>query len=55
MADEINEELGLAATLVEGARGEFSVRVDGEIVIQKERESFPTPPQCVDAVVRRIG
>ena len=55
MADEISEELGMAANLVEGARGEFSVRVDGEIVIQKERDSFPTPPQCVDAIVRRIG
>ena len=55
MADEINEKTGLTAVLVEGARGEFSVRVDGEVVIRKEGDSFPSPPQCVDAIVRRIG
>jgi hypothetical protein len=55
VADEISEEIGITAALVEGARGEFSVRVDGEVVIRKEGDSFPTPPQCVDAIVRRIG
>jgi hypothetical protein len=55
VADEISEEIGITAALVEGARGEFSVRVDGEVVIRKEGDSFPTPPQCIDAIVRQIG
>jgi hypothetical protein len=55
VAEEISEELEMTAAFVEGARGEFSVRVDGEVVIRKEGDSFPTPPECVDAIVRRIG
>jgi hypothetical protein len=50
VAEEILEELKLEATLVSGAKGEFSVRLAGEILIEKSGDNFPTPGQCVDAV-----
>ena len=54
MADEIRDTLGIETQLVAGARGEFSVRIDGQVVIQKSGDDFPTPEQCVNAV-RRAG
>ena len=54
MASHLEEELGLTATLVVGDRGEFSVRVNGEIVIQKMVDRFPTPDQCADAVEQSL-
>jgi len=48
------EELDVEATLIEGARGEFSVRVNGSIVIEKTGDDFPMPARCVDAVSRII-
>ena len=54
MAQILNEELDVEATIVEGERGEFSVRVDGVIVIQKQGDDFPSPAHCVDAVSRVI-
>ena len=50
MAEEINEMLGVQARVIEGARGEFSVRVNGRIVAEKTGDHFPTPSQCVEAV-----
>ena len=54
MAAILKDELDIDATLIKGARGEFSVRVDGEIVIEKRGDDFPMPQRCVDAVSRRI-
>ena len=54
MAALLKEDLDVDATLVEGARGEFSVRVNGDIVIEKRGENFPLPARCVDAVSRVI-
>ena len=54
MAEHLKEELDVDAKLVEGARGEFSVRVDGHIVIEKTGEDFPMPARCVDAVSRIV-
>lgn len=54
MAEYLKEELDVVANLIEGSRGEFSVRVNGSIVIEKNRDDFPTPARCVDAVSRVI-
>ena len=54
MAELLKEDLDVDANLVEGARGEFSVRVNGKIVIEKKDDNFPLPERCVDAVSRVI-
>ena len=54
VAEQLKEELDVDATLVEGERGEFSVRVNGAIVIEKTGDDFPFPAHCVDAVSRHI-
>jgi predicted Rdx family selenoprotein len=54
VASHLQEELGLVAELVVGDRGEFSVRVNGRVVIQKKADRFPTPDQCVDAVEQSL-
>jgi hypothetical protein len=36
--------------VAEGARGEFSVRVNDHIVAQKSKTGFPSDDQVVDAV-----
>ena len=54
MADLLKEELDIETTLIKGARGEFSVRVDGVMVIEKRGDDFPMPERCVDAVSRII-
>lgn len=54
MAELLREDLDVEAILVEGARGEFSVRVNGNIVIEKRGDNFPLPARCVDAVSRVI-
>ncbi len=54
MAEILKEELEIETTLVRGNRGEFSVRVDGQIVIEKKGDEFPMPERCVDAVSRII-
>ena len=50
MAEEIKAELGIDASVIEGARGEFSVRVDGKIVAEKSSDDFPSPDACVAAI-----
>ena len=50
MAAEIERTVGIGAELVSGARGEFSVRVDGQIVAQKAGGELPSPIDCVERV-----
>jgi predicted Rdx family selenoprotein len=54
VAEHLKEELDVNAVLIKGGRGEFSVRVNGAIVIEKKGDDFPTPKHCVDAVSRVI-
>jgi predicted Rdx family selenoprotein len=54
VAEHLKEELDVEAILVKGGRGEFSVRINGTIVIEKKGDEFPSPAQCVDAVSRVI-
>lgn len=55
MAATITEATGLPVQLVSGARGEFSVRVDGATVAQKSPEGFPSPEAVVAAVQRTLA
>jgi len=50
VADEIHDTLGINVTLISGAKGEFTVRVDGRVVAQKSDDDFPSPAQCLDRV-----
>ena len=50
MAALIKAETGIDPAVVEGARGEFSVRVDGHVVAQKSKTGFPSEDQVVQAV-----
>lgn len=55
MAATITEVTGLPVTLVPGARGELSVRVDDRVVARKSLDGFPSPGDCAAAVGRAIG
>ena len=44
----------MKAELQVGAPGSFVVKVDGQVVAQKERD-FPTDEQVVDAVRARLA
>jgi hypothetical protein len=46
----ITEATSVEPEVVEGARGEFSVRVDGHVVAQKSTRGFPSDADIVDAV-----
>ena len=50
MAALIKAATGIDPAVVEGARGEFSVRVGGQIVAQKSKTGFPSEDQVVQAV-----
>lgn len=55
MAAVITDATGVPPEVVEGARGEFSVRVDDRIVAQKSRAGFPADDEVVDAVHRALA
>jgi hypothetical protein len=46
----ITEATGVEPAVVEGARGEFSVRVGSRVVAQKSTKGFPADADIVDAV-----
>ena len=50
MAALIKDATGVEPEVVEGARGEFSVRVGDRIVAQKSRTGFPSDADIVRAV-----
>ena len=49
----LQQELGVAAELQVGAPGSFIVKVDGEVVAQKERD-FPSEEAIISAVRARL-
>ena len=55
MAAVLHDQLGLPATLEPGARGEFSVWVDDQVVARKTLDGFPSPDACCDAVHAALG
>jgi predicted Rdx family selenoprotein len=52
----IEDQLGVAVTITPGAKGEFTVWVDGEKVAAKDPEvGFPEDEACVRAVQERMS
>jgi hypothetical protein len=51
----IKSATGLEPEIVEGARGEFTVWVDGKRVAEKTADGFPEDQQAVSAVKQAIG
>jgi hypothetical protein len=52
VADELRKQPGLDVQSVEGAKGEFTVMVDGREVARKEGDNLPPVEQVVSAVKR---
>jgi predicted regulator of Ras-like GTPase activity (Roadblock/LC7/MglB family) len=50
----LEKELGVKAEIEVGARGSFIVKVDGEVVAQKEND-FPSEEAIVAAVRARLS
>jgi hypothetical protein len=50
VAASIKEQLNLETDVEPGARGEFSVWVDGKKIAEKTRNGFPSEPNIVDLV-----
>lgn len=50
MAALIKQELNLDTEVEPGARGEFSVWVDGKKIAEKSRTGFPSEPAIVDLI-----
>lgn len=54
-AEALREALGIEAVLVRGHSGRFEVEVDGEVVLAKGTNGFPTSRDVVEAVARKLG
>ena len=50
MADALRNESDIDVQLIDGAKGEFTVQVDGREVTHKDGESMPSVDQVVRAV-----
>ena len=50
MAAELKKKLGVSATLIEGDKGEFTVRVGSTKVADKKNGEFPLESDVVAAV-----
>jgi len=50
----IRTATGVEPSVVEGARGEFSIRVGDGIVAQKDRNGFPSDEEAVAAVQAKL-
>jgi hypothetical protein len=55
VAAQVTEATGLDVEVVEGARGEFTVWVDGTVVARKDSRGFPADDDMVAAVKRAAG
>ena len=54
MADELRKESGVEVEKADGARGEFTVLVDGREVAKKHGDDLP-PVEAVLAAVKKAG
>jgi hypothetical protein len=52
VADALRKEPGLRVQLLDGAKGEFTVQVDGAEVARKQGDSLPPVADVVAAVKR---
>ena len=55
MAAVIKDGTGADVDVIEGGRGEFSIRVDDVIVAQKSPRGFPSDTEVVKAVKAALG
>lgn len=55
MAVALKDDLDIDAELLQGSGGIFEVAVDGKVVAAKDRGSFPTEKDIVDAVGKALG
>ena len=55
MAALIKDSLQLDADLQPGARGEFTIWVDGAKVAEKSRSGFPSEKAVVETVSKALG
>ena len=55
MAALIKDGLGIDSALAEGGRGEFTVRVDDEVVAKKDLQGFPSDEDVLAAVKRAVA
>ena len=55
MAALIKDATGVETDVVEGARGEFSIRVGDRVVAEKSRTGFPSDEEILSAVRRGLS
>ena len=55
MAALIKDATGAEPEVVEGARGEFSIRVGDRVIAEKSRTGFPADADIVAAVRQALG
>ena len=55
MAALIRDVTGAEPEVVEGARGEFSIRVGNRVIAQKNPRGFPADADIVAAVRQALG
>lgn len=55
MAARIKAGTGIGPSIIEGARGEFTVWVGSDKVAQKTDDDFPTDEEVVLAVRKRLA
>jgi hypothetical protein len=54
VAAQLKRDIGIDADLVIGDRGEFTVWIDDEKLVEKHRAKFPEPAEVVAAVRARV-
>jgi len=55
LAALIARDIGVEADVVEGARGEFSVRVGDTVVARKDARGFPDEAEVLKQVALALG
>jgi hypothetical protein len=54
LAAKIKDECGLDAKLIPGARGEFTVKYNSEIIAQKDG-FFPPVPEILETLLNKMS
>ncbi|MCC7180667.1 MAG: hypothetical protein IT177_19970 [Acidobacteria bacterium] len=55
MAALIARDTGVEPDVIEGARGEFSIRVGGQVVASKDKRGFPDEAEVLAQVKQALG
>ena len=54
MAAEVKRELGIDTELIKGNSGEFTIWLDGQKIVEKTGQQFPSP-EAVIAAIRKLS